>query len=173
MCSKAAPLAALALCLAVFQGLLGCGGYTFSAKTPYELPGAVTTIYLGSVDNPSIETWLEPKLRNELRDELTRRGNIAWADKQEAGGRLELTIHNFRSSAKLEDPRETTVRSEMILRMELKLFAEKSREQLAGSGLVTARESFNPRDRGNELQTRDRVVKLAVELAVQRLNQNF
>ena len=172
MYSKAVSLTACVLALAAAAGLSGCG-YTFTAKTPYDLPEDISAVYLGRVDNPSIETWLEPKLRNELRDELTRRGNITWADEPEAEGRLELTVHNFRSGTKLEDPRETTVRSEMILRMELTLFSAKSRERLAGSGTVSARESFNPQDRRDELAARDRIVELAVELAVQRLNQNF
>ena len=172
MFSNALSLAACVLVLAAASSLTGCG-YTFTAKTPYHLPEGISAVYLGQVANPSIETWLEPRLRNALRDELTRRGGIHWVEEPEAEGRLELTIHNFRSGTKLEDPQETTVRSEMILRMELVLFSAKSRERLAGSGVVNARESFNPQDRRDELSARERVVDLAVELAVQRLNQNF
>lgn len=172
MSSRAASLAVCVLALAAASGLTGCG-YTFTAKMPIERPNAISTLYLARVDNPSFETWLEPSLRNALRDELTRSGNITWADEDEAEGRLELIIHNFMSGTKLEDPQETTVRSEMILRMELVLFSAASHEQLAGSGRVTARESFDPSDNMDEQDARERVVELAVELAVQHLNQHF
>lgn len=172
MSSKAVSLAVCILALAAASGLPGCG-YTFTAKAPIELPNAISTLYLARVDNPSTETSLDPSLRNALRDEFTRSGNITWVDEDVAEGRLELTIHNFQSSTKLEDPQETTVRSEMILRIELMLFSAASHEQLAGSGRVTARESFDPSDNMDEQEARDQVVKLAVELAVQRLNQHF
>ena len=137
------------------------------------MPENISSLALGSVENPSTETWLEPGLRNEFRDELTRRGGITWVAEHEAEGRLDLEILNFRSGAKLESAKERTVRSEILLRLEVRLYSTRSRELLASSGVVTARESFDPQDRAEEQDAQDRVVELATELAVQRLNQNF
>lgn len=150
----------------------GCG-YHLSARMPYALPQDISTVFLARVNNPSTNSWLEPKLRTEFRDELTKRGGIQWVAGHEAEGKLELDIQSFQSGTKLEDSQEKNVRSEMVLTLEAKLFSSRDDSLLARTGSIVVSESFDPQSPADENAAQDRVVELASELAVERLNQVF
>ncbi|MFW6054388.1 MAG: LPS assembly lipoprotein LptE [Thermodesulfobacteriota bacterium] len=140
---------------------------------PYNLPENITTVYLAAVNNPTTESFLVPKLRNEFSDELTRRGDIKWVEESEAQGKIVINILSFRSGAKLESAAEKTVRSEMVLRLEARLYSSRTGALLSRTGPIVARESFGSQGGSAQGAVQDRLIQLAAELAVQRLNQAF
>jgi len=159
---------AMLLCLTA-----GCG-YHLSSSSPITLPEGMTRLYLEEVQNPTTESWLEPTLRSALRDEFSRRGRISWVHRDEAEGVVRLDIEQYTASAKLENAREQTIKSEVRLRLHGRIFRSRDHHLLWKSNTVLATESYvGPRDGTERREAERRVVDLAVEKLADDLGQGF
>jgi outer membrane lipopolysaccharide assembly protein LptE/RlpB len=162
------------LALAILVGLTASCGYHLSSSAPITLPEGMTRLFLEEIDNPTTESWLEPALRSALRDELSRRGRIEWVDKDRAEGLVRLDIEQYTASAKLENAKEQTVKSEVRLRLRGRIFRSRDHHLLWESGTVLATESFvGPREGTEQREAQRQVVDLAVEKLADNLGQGF
>jgi hypothetical protein len=151
----------------------GCG-YQFSASAPITLPENMTRLYFEKLANPSTEPWLEPSMRSEIRQEFSRRGQVRWVEETQAEGLLQVDITRFSSSAKLEDAQEDTVKSEVVLEIQARIFRQADRELVWRSGNVSARVSYTgPEDSSQEREAQEDALDLVVERLANQMSQSF
>lgn len=169
------------LCIALF---LSACGYQLTARAPIQLPEDSTRLYLNKVTNPTTETWLEPMLRSSLRDELTRRGNVAWVGRDEAEATVNIDVRSYSTSDSLKGRDDVTLKSEARILMVVTFYSAKTNALIWTSGPVSAAESY--RGTGGTvtstglLQTTSakreatqEAVDLAVRMVADRLGQKF
>ena len=162
------------LALALLIAAAGGCGYQLTSSSPISLPEGMTRLYLEEVKNPTTEAWLEPSLRSALRDEFSRRGRIAWVDREQAEGLVRVNIEQYTASAKLEDAREQTIKSEVRLRIRGSIFRSRDHQLVWQSNTVLATESFvGPKEGQDRREAERRVVDLAVEKLADELGQGF
>ncbi|HKK33341.1 MAG TPA: LPS assembly lipoprotein LptE [Desulfomicrobiaceae bacterium] len=133
-----------ALLLTALAALLltGCG-YQLSSMAPITLPKEQTRLYIAKVTNPTIESWIEPRLRSSLRDELTRRGGVQWVERNQAETEVEVIIHSFSTSSSVKGEDDETVRSSASITLEIQLFDRQDHAMLWTSGPVSGQESYS------------------------------
>ena len=158
------------LLLLLLLSATGCG-YHLAGHTPVEMPGGITSLSIGEVANPSVETWLGPRLRNNVWDELTRRSDLLLLDRGKADAVLELRIRRYSSSALLKGRREQTLKSNVTITVEGRLFRTADNVSLWESGPVTVSESFVTE--AEERSAAEQAVDRAARRLVDRLDQNF
>jgi len=152
---------------------LGCG-YHFAASSPVRLPEGMTKLYFEKLVNPSTEAWLEPRMRSEIRQELSRRGQVQWVEEVQAQGILQVDITRFSSSTKLEDAQGETVKSEVVLDVRARIFRGADRELIWRSGTITARKSYiGPEDGAQQREAQNDALELVVERLANRMSQTF
>jgi len=158
----------LLLCLAL---LLPACGYQLTAQAPIDLPRDSTQLFLAKVTNPTTETWLDPMLRNSLRDELTRRGNVTWVGRDEAQATVNVDVRAYSTSDAVKGRDDVTVKSEVRIQMEVTFFSTKTSALIWTSGPVIASESY--RGWSNKREATQSAVDLAVRMVADRLSQKF
>jgi hypothetical protein len=136
------------LCIALF--LPACG-YQLTARAPIQLPENSTRLYLNKVTNPTTETWLEPMLRSSLRDELTRRGNVTWVDREQAEATVNIDVRSYSTSDALKGRDDVTLKSAASIQMVVTFYSAKTNALIWTSGPVTASESY-PRSHENQIE---------------------
>ena len=127
------------LCIAL---LLPACGYQLTARAPIQLPQDSTRLYLDKVTNPTTETWIEPMLRSSLRDELTRRGNVAWVSRDEAEATVNIDVRSYSTSDSLKGRDDVTLKSAASIQMVVTFFSTKTNALIWTSGPILASESF-------------------------------
>ena len=99
--------------------LLGGCGYGFSPQGPSvlrtEQGKGKSTLAVGQVKNPTLETWMEPALRNALRDEIAVREPVRWVEPSEADMLLDLDITRYTVSAAVQDAKDSTLKYKLEL----------------------------------------------------------
>lgn len=114
---------------------LSCG-YSFKHQGSSALPENIRTLYIASVENPTTETWLGPRLRSLLRDELTRRGWTRWTDKDDADGLMTITIDRFTRSSAVKDESEESVKYTASVTLSATIAERESGQEVWHSGNV-------------------------------------
>ncbi|MBU4524294.1 MAG: hypothetical protein KUA37_10945 [Desulfomicrobium sp.] len=169
------------LCIALF--LPACG-YQLTARAPIQLPDDSTRLYLNKVTNPTTETWLEPMLRSSLRDELTRRGNVTWVDREQAEATVNIDVRSYSTSDALKGRDDVTLKSSASIHMVVTFYSAKTNALIWTSGPVTASESYRgsggTRSSTGELQYNNakreatqNAIDLAVRMVADNLGQKF
>lgn len=156
--------------LALICLLTSCG-YQLSAQAPTVLPQNATRLFLAEVTEPTTETWLAPMLRNSLRDELTRRGNVTWVGRDEAQTSVVMQVLQYSSSDSVKGRDDVTITSRASIQLQVSFFSTKTGAQIWTSGLVSASESY--RGATNKRLATQNVVDLAMRMVADRLAQNF
>jgi outer membrane lipopolysaccharide assembly protein LptE/RlpB len=151
--------------------LLPACGYQLTAQAPIDLPKDSTKLFLAKVTNPTTETWLEPMLRNSLRDELTRRGNVTWVGRDEAEATVNVDVRSYSTSDSVKGLDDVTVKSEVRIQMEVSFFSTKKGTLIWTSGPIMASESY--RGANNKREATQDAVDLAVRMVADRLSQKF
>ena len=163
---------AVALILAAAACLSGCG-YQFAGakgKAPFVLPPENRKLWLKSVENPTVETWLGPTIRSLLRDEITNRGQAVWVDKDEANAWVEVVVEGFTTETSVTGDQDQSLKYSSAITMVVTIRSALNGKLLWSSGNVGANESFY----GTEAyEARLSAVELAVERAVDRMSQNY
>lgn len=156
-------LAFLAL-LACAALLAGCG-YSATNQGGSALPEQTRTLFLEGVDNPTTITWLGPRLRATLRDELTRRGWTRWTDRGQAQGLMHVTIHEFTRNTSVSGEERDTLKFATTITLSATITDRDSGEPVWSSGQVAWSDSYYASD----ASTADAAAQQAMDLAVRRL----
>ncbi|WP_457572562.1 LPS assembly lipoprotein LptE [Desulfovulcanus sp.] len=161
------------LILLISQLLLLCQtgcGYQFSSISPVSLPHGYTCLYISRVVNPSQESWLEPKIRSYLRDELTRRGQVRWVSKDKAEVLVRINIKEF-STASVKGEKDQSIKYIAQVVLEVLMFSAKDKTLIWTSGQINGNKSYY-----NENEKRvaaEQAVEKALDLVVDRLGNGF
>ncbi|MGE4551726.1 MAG: LPS assembly lipoprotein LptE [Desulfovibrionaceae bacterium] len=159
-------LLGLALCL----GLSACG-YSLASRGPSALKDNQRKLYLVSVENPSLDTWVGPELRSRLRDEINNRHVARWTERSNAQGLVEVVIDRFTTSeTTVTGESDQSLRYAASISVSMHIVSPLDGSVLWSSGSVGASESFYGKDAAS---ARERVVRLAVERMVDRLSENY
>ncbi|KAF0232774.1 MAG: hypothetical protein FD177_2256 [Desulfovibrionaceae bacterium] len=164
----------LALLFAATLALGGCG-YTFTgqavdAETASRLDPAFRTMALVRVENPTIEPWLEPRLRSLIRDEFTRRRFVSWTDKDKAASLLTVVVKRYTRSTSVAGQQDQSLKLSTGLTLIFRVHRAGDGAILWDSGEVSQSESFFPGDSdGADL----RITDLAVRRLTDLMTQNY
>ena len=163
----------LALLLALTLALSGCG-YSFTGQADdgavSRLDPAFRKMALLRVENPTIEPWLEPRLRSLIRDEFTRRRLVAWTDKDKATSLLTVVIKKFTRQTAVAGQQDQSLKLSTELTMIFRVHRAGDGALLWDSGEQNQNESFFPGDSEGADQ---RVTDLAVRRMADLMTQNY
>ncbi|MGE4555590.1 MAG: LPS assembly lipoprotein LptE [Desulfovibrionaceae bacterium] len=158
------------LAAAALSALLGCG-YSFQSDSgPIVLPEGVRTLAIYKVENPSLEVWLEPSIRSKLRDEITRRGQVVWADSSKADALLYVVVQSFVLTSDVKSSKDQTLKYSAKLKMQANIKDRLSGRTLWRSGLI---DMTQPYFLDQQAQAEQMTVELAVRELVDRMSQNY
>lgn len=121
--------------------LFSCG-YNFVGSSPVQMPEDKNDMFLGLVRNPTQEAWLEPYLRANFRDELTRRGGVNWVSENMAQAIFNIDIQQLRTSDGVTRERDKTVKNEVVITMKAEIVSADTGEVIWDSGSVAGRSSY-------------------------------
>lgn len=119
-------------------------GYNFAGSSPVQMPEDKNDLYLGSIRNPTQDAWLEPYLRANFRDELTRRGGVNWVSEKKAQAIFNIDIQQLRTSDGVTRERDKTVKNEVVVIMKAEIVSVDTGEVIWSSGSVSGRSSYFP-----------------------------
>lgn len=157
---------ALAVVICAILMLLGGCGYQIAGEQRIAIPDRYRQVFITRVDNPSLETWLEPDLRAGVRDEFSRRGLDMVNSREEATSFLRVKISRFGSTSKVTDSRDQTVKHQAYISIEASLVSKGDNKSIWESGPVELYESYEGSDPSS-------ASRLALELAIRRLGDRL
>lgn len=144
------------------MGLAACG-YQLHGRNELRLPGGGKRLYLARVEQPSTEPWMESALRIALREELSRRGDVLWTDRENADLSLTLRVTQYGTGASVTGRDDITLKSQAVITLELLVRDAATGTLLWNSGPITTAESY----RG--LSAQEGASRRAIAEAVRRL----
>lgn len=161
------PVLALAMTLL----LAACAGYSVTStdgEGPLVLPEDARALFLKSVENRTMYVEVPATLRTQVRDEFTRRGRVAWVDRESATAYLHLKVVSFTHSAAVTDEDDETLKSSASIALEAWITRKSDGAEL-WRGEASHGESFIT-DRASAEAS---VVEHAVRKLADRLAQNY
>jgi hypothetical protein len=166
----------LALMLFLAAALSGCG-YTFTGQAPEgrsevvsRLDPSLRKMVLVRVENPTIESWLEPRLRSLLRDEFNRRRLVTWTDRAQATSQLTVIIKKYTRETSVAGQQDQSLKLSAGMTIVLRVTRASDGAQIWDSGEQTQSESFYPGDSEGADQ---RITDLAVRRLADLMTQNY
>lgn len=154
--------------------LAGCG-YGFSPQGPSVLKqqqeNGAGSLAIGTVTNPTLKVWIEPALRNTLRDEITSRESVVWTQPDSADMILDLDVVRYIIDAAIQDEQEQTLRYKVHMVLEATLKDGDDGVVIWRSGPVKRVEYFQ-NDTDKPAAERE-VVRQAVLVLVDRMGHAF
>ena len=162
---KLALLAAMALLLC------GCG-YHFTGSAPADgtqaasrLAPELSLMTLVRVDNPTVEAWLEPRLRSLIRDEFNRRRLVTWTDKAKSTILLTISIKKFTRSTAVSGQADQSVKLSTGIVVIFRITRATDGSSIWDSGEQSQDESFYPGDsEGADMRVTDLLVRRMADL---------
>lgn len=149
--------------------LCACG-YGFPDGSTASLPEEYRTLAIASVEQPSLYSWVEPRIRSLLRDELNRRKWVTWADKSKASAWIKINVSKFSNRASVSGDEDETLRSSASITMEAVIVSAVDGHTLWSSGTISEDWPYY----GNEVdEANDMVTELAIRKLADRLSQNY
>ena len=155
--------------LCLVSCLTGCG-YHFSSLSPVSLPQGYSCLYISRVVNPSQESWLEPKIRSYLRDELTRRGQMRWVSKDKAEVLVRINIKEF-STASVKGKNDLSIKYVAQVVLEVQMLSAKDKALIWTSGQINGSKSYY--NENEKREAAEQAVEKALDLVVDRLGNGF
>ncbi len=159
----------LILLLCVVFAVSACG-YHNSATEPNRVGEQFREVAIAKVENPTLERWLEPKIRSMLRDEITRRGQLVWTDKSKAEALINIRILGLSDGSRILGDQDVTLKYDMTLKVQMKIISASDGSLIWNSGPMSVTESYYT---GEEDATQQLVTKLMVRRLVDRMNQAY
>ena len=145
-------------------------GYHNSASEPNSLGDQFKKVAIAKVENPTLERWLEPRIRSLLRDEITRRGQLVWVDRSKAQALFNLRIVSFSDYSRILGDKDKTLKYDRTLKVEMRVVDAADDHLIWNSGNVEVTQSYF---KGQEEATDQLIVKLLVRRLVDRMNQVY
>jgi|GEM_PF-779512 len=167
---RISPSALLLLVLAAACLLAGCGRYGFTAQEgKLALPEDVHTVYVRSVENPTMLTWLPARLVSTFRDEVTQRHMLEWSTRDAADALVDLEIVRFAISSSLLTKEETTLQYSASVTLNARAYGR------ADNNLLWQRSSSWSETflAANDQVARERALDLAVQRLVDQLTDAY
>ncbi len=150
--------------------LLGCG-YSFGDKSQSVLQPEYRVLAITGVENPTTLTWLGPRIRALLRDELTNRGTIVWADDHnKADAWIDINIIKYYRPTTVFGVGEKTLQSSAVFEFEAVIRSATDDSVLWSSGRISQNWPFYP---GQESFADDEVTKLGIRRLADKMTQNY
>jgi len=151
--------------------LAGCSGYSLGEGNSSVLPPEYRTVAIGEMTNPTTLSWLEPRIRKLLRDELNNRGTITWVNTQsEADAIIAITIRSYSRPTAVEGDSDQTLRSEAEFKFSATITSATNDAVLWDSGLITQSWPFFI---GGEEEADREVTRLGIRRLADRMTQNY
>ncbi|MDP2848988.1 MAG: LPS assembly lipoprotein LptE [Humidesulfovibrio sp.] len=166
----------LALFLLVVLALCGCGyhfagsGASDGTEQGSRLAPDQRNMALVRVDNPSTESWLEPRLRSLIRDEFNRRRLVNWTDRAKATSLLTITIKRFTRSTALAGQADQSVKLSTSITVVFRITRATDGAVIWDSGEQVQNESFYPGDSDGADQ---RLTDLLVRRMADLITENY
>lgn len=165
----------LAICLLLLSLLSGCG-YSFSgtaasgsAEVASRLDPALRKMVLVRVENPSVESWLEPRLRSLIRDEFNRRRLVEWTEKAQATSQLTVIIKRYSRSTLVAGQKDQSLKLSAAVTMRMRVTRASDGRVLWDSGEQSQSESFYPGDAdGADMRLTDLIVRRLADLMTEQ-----
>ncbi|KAB1442995.1 LPS assembly lipoprotein LptE [Pseudodesulfovibrio senegalensis] len=157
-------ISTLSLCI-----LAGCG-YSFPDGSTSSLPPQYRSLAINKVEHPTLYSWLEPRLRSLLRDELNRRDWVTWTSKKNARAWINIDVERYYRQAAVTGESDETLRSEASITMTATIVSPADGHVIWKS--ETIKESW-PYYGGEEEEADDEVTALAIRRLARQLSQNY
>ena len=145
-------------------------GYHNSATEPNRIGEQFREVAIAKVENPTLQRWLEPKIRSMLRDEITRRGQLNWVEKSKAEALFSIRIIELSDGSRILGDQDVTLKYDMTLKVEMKVNSSSDGSLIWSSGPIEVTESYYL---GQEEETRQLITKLMIRRLVDRMNQAY
>ena len=150
--------------------LLGCG-YSFGEKDMTVLAPEYRVLAISGVENPTTLTWLEPRLRKLLKDELTNRGQITWTDdKHKADAWIKLTIIKYYRPTAVSGASGQTLRSSANFDFSATITSATDDSVLWSSGNISEDWPFYS---GQETEADEEVTRQGIRRLADKMSQNY
>nr|WP_287411031.1 LPS assembly lipoprotein LptE [Pseudodesulfovibrio sp.] len=151
--------------------LTGCGGYTFGEGNSSVLPPEYHTIAVREVTNPTTLSWLEPRIRKLLRDELNNRGTFTWVDNQDrADSVISIKITKYYRPTAVSGGSDETLRSVAKFTFNAVIRSTTDDSVLWQSGDMYQDWPFFT---GDEAEADAEVTRLGIRRLADRMTQNY
>jgi outer membrane lipopolysaccharide assembly protein LptE/RlpB len=151
--------------------LLAACGYGMGGSGQNVIDPEYRVMAISGVDNPTTLSWLEPRLRMLLRDELTRRGAVTWTDDQaRADSLIEIKIIKYYRPTAVEGSREQTLRSNAIFTFSATVTSATDGHTIWSSGEMSQDWPFFS---GQEAEADSEVTRLAIRRLADRMSENY
>lgn len=148
--------------------LAGCG-YGFSHGQSV-LPEDKRTMAIVEVKNPAPLSWLEPRLRSLLRDEVTRRGIGQWSSHDKAKSLVTIDVKEYFRRSSVTGTQEETLQDEARITFECIIRSSVDGTVIWRSGSLTQVWKYTP---GNEDEADKTVTELAIRRLADRMSNDF
>jgi hypothetical protein len=151
--------------------MLTACGYSFGESSHSVIDEQYRLIAIGEVTNPTTLTWLEPRLRKLLKDELTNRGTIRWTDnKQKADAILNFRIIKYYRPSAVEGIGDTTLRSSANFEFEATIRSATDSHVIWQSGSLSQDWPFYS---GQEDEADKEVTRVGIRRLADKMSQNY
>ncbi len=158
------------LCLFLFFIVLAGCGYSFPDGSTSSLPDQYRSLAINKVEHPTLQSWLEPRLRSLLRDELNRRDWVTWTSKKNARAWINIDVERYYRQAAVTGNSDETLRSEASIKMSATIISPADGHVIWSSGTIS--ESW-PYYGGEEEEADMEVTALAIQRLARQLSQNY
>lgn len=159
------------IALFMLLAVAGCSGYSLGEGNSSVLAPEYRTIAIGEVTNPTTLSWLEPRIRRLLRDELNNRGTITWVNQQsQADAIITIIIKSYNRPTAVEGASDQTLRSDANFQFSARITSAMDDSILWNSGMIT--ESW-PFFSGGEEEADMEVTRLGIRRLADRMTQNY
>jgi hypothetical protein len=163
--TRSGLLVRLLAAVALAALLTACAGYGPQGKSTLTLPENRRDLCIVQVDNPTLRPDLSAQLRALLRDEMSKRGQVRWTDREHASAVVHLEVHDFSSQSALTGSHEETLKSTANISLEARIEGRPEGAVLWRSGLVSVSRSFTGNNRADaEARVLDQAVQRLVDL---------
>ncbi len=152
--------------------LVACG-YGFNNQQISALPQGVQTIFLDSVENPTAETWLGPRIRSIFRDELHRRAWVQWSEKESADALLKIVVERFTRSSSAWDEDEESVKYSSNIKISATLIEQKTGKELWHSGRVDSSASYYATEESSVTKADIEALEQAIRRLADRMGEGY
>jgi len=150
--------------------LVGCG-YSFGEQGQTVLKPEYRILAISGVENPTTITWLEPRIRKLLKDELTNRGNITWTDnRHKADAWINIKVNKYYRPTAVAGSSDQTLRSSANFDFEATIKSATDDSVLWNSGQISQDWPFYP---GQETEADEEVTRLGIRRLADLMSQNY
>lgn len=168
--SEAGRFAVLCALLLAALVLGGCG-YKFTGSSISDeesvnvLPAQYRDLAIIRIENPTVEPWLEPRLRSLIRDEFTRRRLTNWVERSKAAAFVTVQIKQYTRSTALAGAQDQSVKLSAGMIWTVRIRRAGDNLLLWDSGEMSQNESFYPGDAdGADMRLTDLAVRRVADL---------